>query len=119
MLFKIISIQTKFTIVLWVVITMVVAVFTFLQIHIYKRDYMESIDKQLEIAAEMAKNIVGTGYHNNIIDRHSVSETDYLNTVKKFNQLCTELEFQYLWSNLFLEDGRIVFTTGTSTSKDI
>jgi len=98
---------------------MVVAVFTFLQIHIYKRDYMESIDKQLEIAAEMAKNIVGTGYHNNIIDRHSVSETDYLNTVKKFNQLCTELEFQYLWSNLFLEDGRIVFTTGTSTSKDI
>jgi len=119
MLFKTISIQTKFTIVLWVVMTMVVVVLTLFQIYAYKRDYMESIDKQLEIAAEMAKSIVGTDYHNNIIDSHSVSEADYLNTVKKFNQICTELEFQYLWSNLFLEDGRIVFTTGTSTSKDI
>ena len=66
----------------------------------------------------MARSVVGTDYHNQIMDKGSVSVSTYLNIVDSYNKICLDSGFQYLWSNLILDDGSIIFTSGTSSSKD-
>ena len=84
-----------------------------------KQQFIEGTDKQLVTGAMMAREIAGQNYHDRIIDKNSVSETDYLSLVEAYNHISLEVGFQYLWSNLVLKDGTIVFTSGTSTSKDV
>jgi len=67
----------------------------------------------------MARIMVGIDYHDHIYDKNSVLPDTYLEIVDRYNKACLQSGFQYLWSNLFLKDGSIVFTTGTSTSKDV
>jgi len=82
-----------------------------------KRALLKGIDTKLLAAAYFAKNLLPADYHDKIANRDSVSKDEYLSIVDKFNRLCLKLNLQYMWSLLRLED-QIVFTTGTSTSKD-
>ncbi|WP_176761383.1 ATP-binding protein [Desulforhopalus singaporensis] len=65
----------------------------------------------------MARAIVGADYHDHIRDKNSITEDAYLQILNSYSKICVECDFQYLWSNLFLEDGTIVFTTGTPTRR--
>lgn len=83
-----------------------------------KRALLESIDRQLMVAAQLARAIPPEGYFGGIVDSNSVSRAQYEHIVDRHNRLCLELGLQYLWSCMVL-DNRIVFTTATSPGKDV
>lgn len=105
--------------VIWLVISTITAIYSYLLFDTQRREYLEGIDRKLLAGAMAARGIVGFGYHDRIHDDTSVSREDYLGIVDTFNRISLRTGYQYLWSNLFLEDGTIVFTSGTSTSKDV
>jgi signal transduction histidine kinase len=83
-----------------------------------RRAVLEGIDRTLLTAAHLAEQVPGPHYHDGIVDATSVSPAEYRRIVATNNRLCRELDLQYLWSVLVV-NGRIVFTTATSPSKDI
>jgi len=83
-----------------------------------KRALLRGIDASLLIAAHLAEQAPAEGYFDRIEDVNSVPESEYLRIVATHNRLCRELGLQYLWSCLLL-DGKVVFTTATSPSKDV
>jgi PAS domain S-box-containing protein len=82
-------------------------------------EFLQGVDQQLMTAASMARAIVGENYHDTIESPASVSAQDYLRLVQAYNEICRQAGLQYLWSNLLLDDGSVVFTSATSTSKQI
>ena len=79
---------------------------------------LDGADQKLYTAALMLKAILPDDYHDNL-SKDSFTESDYDKIiVTRNNKLCQELGLQYLWSNMVV-DGKIVFTTSTSPSKDI
>ena len=86
---------------------------------IQTREYMRGVDEKLVTGAMMARNLLGEDYHDALVDRSSVGEAEYLSMIDRYNRICLALGFQYLWSNLFLDDGSIVFTSSASASKDV
>jgi PAS domain S-box-containing protein len=82
-----------------------------------KAAVIKGIDNKLFAAANMAREILPADYHDKITGSESVSPEDYLKTVEHWNRICTQLNLEYIWS-LAIIDGEIVFTTGTSTSKN-
>ncbi|MBF0394659.1 MAG: HAMP domain-containing protein, partial [Alphaproteobacteria bacterium] len=91
-------------------------IFSFLLFDLQKGEYISGIDEKLLTAARMAKSMLPEDYHDRIRDEDSVSRDDFVKIVESFDRICVDLGLQYLWSNMVL-DGRIVFTTATSTSK--
>jgi len=76
------------------------------------------VDQKLYTAALMLKAILPDDYHDNL-SSDSFTQEDYeAIIVARNNRLCKELGLQYLWSSMVV-DGKIVFTTSTSPSKDI
>jgi len=114
-----VSIRTQILFAIWGVVTSVSLLFSYLLYQTQKNEYLSGIDQKLVAGAELARAFVGENYHDAITDRSSVTTEDYLAIVDAYNKACSKTGFQYLWSNLFLEDGSIVFTTGTSTSKNV
>ncbi len=78
----------------------------------------DGIDAKLLATAHLARAILPVDYHDRIRDANSVSTSEYLEIVDRWNQLCIELKLEYIWS-LVVVDGEIVFTSGSSTSKDV
>jgi len=79
---------------------------------------LDGVDQKLYTAALMLKAMLPDDYHDNLA-RNSFTQEEYDKIiVAKNNKLCQELGLQYLWSNM-VADGKIVFTTSTSPSKDI
>ncbi len=95
----------------------VTAGFTFLLYTVQSRAYETGIDTELRTAATLARELLPPGYHDRITGKDSVSDEEYLRIVDRFNRLCVEANLEYLWSLMVL-DGKIVFTSGTSPSKD-
>ncbi|MCK5640070.1 MAG: HAMP domain-containing protein, partial [Gammaproteobacteria bacterium] len=93
-------------------------VFTAIIYRTHSRALLDGLDQKLITAAYFTKAILPEGFHDNIIDENSVSKADYLKIVDSYNKLCDKLGLEYVWS-LMLVDGKTVFTTGTSTSKDV
>jgi hypothetical protein len=79
---------------------------------------LSGIDAKLLTTARLAREILPANYHDKISGADSVSETEYLRIVDRWNLLCKKLGLEYIWS-LMLIDGKIVFTSGSSTSKDV
>ena len=100
-------------------VTVLSALFSYLLYQTQTSEFMEGIDNKLVSGAVMARELVGPEFHDGIDGKKSVSTEAYLKIVEQYNQICKALGFQYLWSNLFLQDDTIVFTSGTSTSKDV
>ena len=79
---------------------------------------LRGIDDKLLVAAHLAAAVPPEGYYDRIVDRGSVSKAEFERIVDRHNQLCLKLGLQYLWSCMVV-DGKIVFTTATSPSKDV
>ena len=79
---------------------------------------LQGVDQKLAMAARMAKAILPSDYHDLISGKDSVSKTSYIQTVNKFNHICTDMNLQYIWSNLKINND-IYFTTATSPGKNI
>ena len=77
---------------------------------------MGAIDSRLRTAATMSRAMLPEDYHDKISGPQSVADADYQHIVDRYNRLCQELELEYLWS-LMLVDNQIVFTTSTSPDK--
>ena len=84
----------------------------------HKKALLEGIDATLLTTAQFAKTLLSETYHDSIVDRHSVAEAEYLAIVDTYNQLCLELNLQYIWSVMII-DNHIVFTSATSPGKDV
>jgi len=112
------AIRVKLLLTIWLIISVIAGASAWLLYDLHKKEYLAGIDKQLLTAAYMARATLPSDYHDRIVDKASVSSTDYLEIVDRYNKICQKTGLQYLWSNLMLED-RIVFTSGTSTSKDV
>jgi PAS domain S-box-containing protein len=108
----------RLVIIIGLVVTLVSAFFSYNLFHNQKRDYFDHVDAKLLIGVQMARYLVGEDFHDKITDAGSVSPADYLTIVDKYNDIARNSGFQFLWSNLFLPDGRIVFTTATSPGKN-
>jgi len=113
------SLQFRIGIVIWAVVAVITVVFSYHLYTVQQQEFIHGIDEQLAAGAAMTQSIVGSDYHNGISNEHSVPPQVYLRIVDTFNKICRQSNFQYLWSNLILADGTIVFTSGTSTSKDV
>ena len=81
-----------------------------------RHSLLDGIDEKLRASAIMARATLPPDYHDRITGPASVSDAQFLNIVDRYNQLCRELDLEYLWS-LMLVNGRIVFTTSTSPDK--
>ena len=83
-----------------------------------RKTITRGIDEKLYAATLFAAEVLPEDYHSSIQDENSVSDAEYLKVVDKWNQICVKLGLEYIWS-LLKVDGRIVFTSGSSTSKDV
>lgn len=79
---------------------------------------LSGIDARLEATARLAREILPADYHDKISDADSVSADEYLRIVDRWNRLCGRMGLEYIWS-LMRIDGKTVFTSGSSTSKDV
>ncbi len=73
-------------------------------------------DAELEFAAAFAHQLLGRDYHDRIIDGSSVPPEEFNRIVQQFNELCAELDLDYIWSLMLYKD-RVVFTSATSPDK--
>jgi signal transduction histidine kinase len=93
-------------------------IFTVIVYRTHSKALLDGLDQKLVTAAHYTKALLPEDFHDNIIDENSVLKDDYLKIVDSYNKLCSKLGMEYVWS-LMLIDGKTVFTTGTSTSKDV
>lgn len=84
----------------------------------HKNSLLDGIDKKLLTAAYSIEEILPKNYHDSIVNKESVSMNEYLKIVDRYNKFCVKLGLQYVWSLMIVND-QIVFTSGTSTSKDV
>lgn len=113
------SLRWRFMVVIWAIgaffaVTVSLAYYT-----AHRDHYLEGIDAKLTTGAQMARHFIGADFHDHIVDEHSVDPAAYHAIVTYNNAASADAGFQYLWSNLFLPDGRIVFTSATSPSKEV
>lgn len=78
---------------------------------------MDGMDEKLRIAAFMARATLPADFHDRLSGPESISDAEYQLIVDRYNNLCTTLGMEYLWS-LMDVNGTIVFTTATSPDKD-
>ncbi len=90
-------------------------VFTQLNMHYQRNLLMEKADARLFTAAEMFNQVLGKDYHDNILNKSSLSDEEFLQIVDNNDKLCRRLNLQYLWSVLVLDDRLKVFTSATRT----
>gem|GEM_PF-3947558 len=81
--------------------------------------FFQAIDQQLLVGALTARALAGADYHDHIDNPASVSPSRYLALVENYNAVSRLAGLQQLWSNLVLDDGRVVYTSATSASKDV
>lgn len=105
-------------IAVWLCIAAFSALASWRMYSVQRTEYIAGVDSSLLTAARMIEPILPRDYHSKIVDKSSVSAEDYLKITQTYNDLCLELGLQYLWSVIVL-DGEVLFTTGTSTSKNV
>lgn len=79
---------------------------------------MQQIDDHLLAATHFTKAALPADFHDRIEDADSLAEEEYDQIVDRHNRLCAQLNLQYLWSCMLLDNG-IVFTSATSPSHNI
>jgi PAS domain S-box-containing protein len=113
------TIQTRILLAFWAVLSLFSAAFAYLIYQTQKSEYLDGIDSKLYSGAIMARALVGPTFHDGVNGPYALTKEAYLDIVDAYNKISLTTGYQYLWSNLFLEDGSVVFTSGTSTSKDV
>jgi|GEM_PF-706128 len=113
------SLRWRFLLVTWAVGLLFAAAAAFTYYKAHSTHYLAGIDARLTTGAQMARHFVGADFHDRLVDAQSLDADAYRAIVAHHNAASVEAGFQYLWSNLFLPDGRIVFTSASSPGKDI
>ncbi len=111
-------IQFKILLVMSAIILMTTLTFSTIIYNTQKESLLQGIDAKLLTTAQFASALLSEEYHDRIIDQHSVSDDEYLSIVDTYNQLCLELNLQYIWSVMIIDD-QIVFTSATSPGKEV
>ncbi len=111
-------IRSQFGLIIGAFIALVCLTFSLLEYAWDERMYLRRIDTDLFAAANFNKAMLPDDYHDRITGPNSVSKDAFDRIVDRNNRLCRELNLQYLWS-VMVVDGKIVFTTSTSPSKDV
>jgi len=101
---------------LFCAIFIIISGYTVVIYNIRYEGILKAVDDKLFTAALCAKSVLPKGYHNKITDENSVSREDYLEIVKTFNKLCTDIDLQYIWSVMVINN-QIIFTSATSPDK--
>ena len=112
------KIRSMLLIILGFIILLSSSIFSSLSYYKSRSALLEGIDAKLYSSAVFSSSLLAKDYHDNIADKDSVSRDSYLRIVDDYNKLCLKLDLQYLWSVLLMDDV-IVFTSGTSTGKDV
>jgi len=94
------------------------AIFAAFFFYASNRNLLRQIDEELYAAAHFAKATLPDDYHDRIRDVSSVTPDAFTQIVDRNNQLCLQLNLQYLWSCMILDD-QVVFTSSTSPGKDV
>ena len=102
----------------WIFAALISALIAYYYAASLQSEYIHGVDEKLYTTALMAKSTLPDDYHDSLYDKSSLSAADYLKIIDRNNQICKVTGIQYLWSNLILDDA-IVFTSSTSTSKDV
>ena len=110
--------RTKITLVSSLMLMATAAMFGIATLRTEEHALLSGLDAKLLAIARLAREILPSDYHDRISSIDSVSETEYLQIVDRWNFLCKQLELEYIWS-LMQIDGKIVFTSASSTSKDV
>lgn len=100
---------------------LILSIATTLSVFLYKtqkRALLEGIDNKLLTAANCIEDILPNNYHDRIVNKDSVPMNEYLEIVDTYNKLCIKIGLQYMWSLMIVND-QMVFTSGTSTGKDV
>ena len=84
----------------------------------HRERLLAGIDARLFTSAHLAAQVPPPGYFDGIDGPASVSPEAFERIVAQNNELCVELDLQYLWSCMQMGDD-IVFTTSTSPGKDL
>ncbi len=113
------SLYFRFLSFLVVLILMVTCTLGYLHYRQAKEDFFQTIDQQLLTAALTARALAGLDYHDRIENPASVPSARYQALIENYNSVSQFAGLQSLWSNLVLNDGRIVYTSATSLSKDV
>lgn len=79
---------------------------------------VNDIDSHLSNIVKIEKELYPADFHDNIVDKNSVSPEQYYKIVDRNNRLCKDLNLQYLWSMIEI-DNKIHFTTATSPDKEV
>lgn len=110
-------IRFKIMLVMTLLVLMTSLIFSIV-LYNHKKSALEmGIQQKLFAVTHTARSILPSDFHDRIVDKDSLSKTEYLYIVENYNRLCVTLDLEYVWS-LIQIDGKTVFTTGTSTSKD-
>lgn len=99
-------------------IIILAVLFSLLFILMQKKMLIQEIDKDLYNIIRIQKELFPPDFHDNIFNKNSISDEQYYNIVNRNNKLCKDLDLQYLWSVIVIDEN-IHFTTATSPDKDV
>ncbi len=105
-----------------VLITTLACAFVIINNYIDQKDHFKILNQEIEhrltTSTYLAIEYLGRDYHDKIAGKNTLTANQYDKIVDHFNKLCVKLDLEYLWS-LMLYEGKIVFTSSTSPSKDV
>jgi PAS domain S-box-containing protein len=110
--------RTKIILAFSLMLMFTAALFGIVTFRAQENALLSGIDATLLATARLASEILPSNYHDKISSVDSVSDAEYIQIVDRWNRLCKQMGLEYIWS-LMLIDGKIVFTSGSSTSKDV
>jgi len=107
------SILFDWTVIALFGVGLATALFTGLLAYFRIHDAVQADDQRLLIAAEMSRALLGEDFHDRLDGTDSLTEDEFERVIERNDAMCRDLDLQYLWSVLQLEDGRLVFTSAT------
>ena len=111
-----ISIKTKGLLIV-LTFSVIISAFTFYQsVKLSNANFEEIVNNKLTVATILTKEFIGKDFHDSIVNPRSLSEESYNKIANKLNNICNELDIQYLWSLLKINNN-FVFTTASASDK--
>lgn len=114
-----VSLQWRLLAVIGMAAAFFALVTSFIYYSVQRNHYLNGVDAKLTTGATLARLHVGANFHDDLHAFDSLDPARYNAIVSHFNAASVEAGFQYLWSNLVLSDGSVVFTTATSPGKKL
>ncbi len=100
------------------VIVILSIIFSSLFILLERNTLIQEIDTDLFHLVRMQKELFATDFHDSIFHENSIRPEEYYKIVDRNNQLCIDLDLQYIWSVIVI-DSSIHFTTASSPDKNV